>query len=187
MAVIFIAMVVVACLVFIELYIPWHLWTHRKQKEVKWTALKSAVKRLGDIFEKLQPIHRVYNYFTLGMLILYALAIGFLYGRVGYASMPRWLGGGQPSYVILMFAKDKDTSSMPFAVDNSRSPVVKLIAELTDGILIWDEKSQTAVKIKSEVLDGIIGAAPGAKPTVATPTQTATPLTTPGIVASKHP
>ncbi len=159
------------------IYIVQYIIRQRQQQSEIRQSFNKALENLEQFLLRIQPFHRAFNYFSLIYLFFWACLVGLLYGQTDYGTVPRWLGGGQPAMVILLFNKDFNASVMPFPVNNSRSSPVKLLSELTDGILVWDEQSHTAVKVKNDVLDGIIGAAPRTIPVLPTPTAAiATPM-----------
>ena len=115
-----------------------------------------------------------------------ASLLGLVYGYAGYyASMPRYLGGGAPAEVILLFKKDADTSGLPFPVsDKHQSPKLTLLMELNDGILIEDKDANVVVEIKNDLVAGKIAdlrttATPTPQMQTQTPSPTATSTPTP--------
>ncbi len=184
------ALLLVALLALLAaLYVVVYVVRHRRLSKDPEKSIEEAIGKISHFLAKLQPFRRAFNYFTVLYLIIFAILTGLLYGRTSYPTIPRWLGGGYPASVILIFNKDHDVSAMPFPVTNSRSAIVTLLAELTDGVLVWDEQSKTAIEVKADILDSIVGAAPGKVPDLSTPMHTTqTPAITPIVpTAATHP
>jgi hypothetical protein len=142
-----------------------------------WLLIKSALTTLWNLSNRAAWV-------LLGGAII---LLSFIYGYGYYASSPRMLGGGQPADVILIFKDEIQPSEWSFAETtlnasqtpefSKRSKKVKLLVELTDGILVQDEDAGVVAIVKNDVLNGIIEYK-AATPTVTT-TGTLSPTPSP--------
>lgn len=117
---------------------------------------------------------------------LYVLVLGILYGASFYRIIPRFLGGGRPESIILVFNDSTTLSQIGLAKDPiypNRTQIVLLLADLNDGMLILDRLSGQVVAIKNDsvlaVYDDKVNqeylVTPTPKPTLS---PTATPIPT---------
>lgn len=129
-----------------------------------------------------------YLYRILGtILILFAILRAFVYGWDGYEHSARLLGGGQPADVILIFSQHEKLATMglPIAINATypaQSQPVKLLMELSDGVLVEDFLTQVPVIVKNELLYGMIDAnppTPSQQIATVSPAQTAATTPTP--------
>ncbi len=123
---------------------------------------------------------------VLLILVPIALLAGFTFGYTSYPTIPRLLGGGMPADVILVFKDNVNSMGLPFIENTSqpkRSPKVKLLLELSDSVLIYDESQRIAIAVKNDALTAIMDA----EPMPASPTPAATITATPTVTATASP
>lgn len=145
-----------------------------------YTALKNKLggnfaKRLARILNWLLTLN---NILAVAGLLLLIFIVGYGYGQVFYEHIPRYLGGGMPSNVILIFKQPEliPTLGLPFSINHTypgQSEPVELIMELSNGVLVRQPQNQIPVIVDGDLLYGIIDAAPPVAPTQ-TPIQTPT-------------
>ena len=77
-----------------------------------------------------------------------------------YFDVPRSLGGGQPTPLILIF-KEKDLPELlglpQDAVEGQRTQVVFLLADLNDGVLVLNPTTGLPVAVRSDMLIARVG------------------------------
>lgn len=157
----------------------------------QWT--KKQLDEVAFAFSPAKPIRslmatydRVQKPIGTALVIVYLLIAVFgspFYGAVFYGNSDRILGGGKSTDVIIVFKDSPKNTGWSFSVDatNERSERVKLLLQLSDGVLVWDEAHKMTAEIENDVIQGIIDyslvtptTAPGSAPT-ATANASATP------------
>lgn len=108
------------------------------------------------------------------------ISLGVLYGQNHYENSPRYIGGGKPADVILIFSEPEKLATMglPIAMNPTypaQSQPVILLMELSDGVLVKDEHIQIPVIIRNDLLYGMVDADP---PTASQPVATVLPTLT---------
>jgi hypothetical protein len=107
-------------------------------------------------------------------IVYYTIFFGMLYGQYIYGTIPRFLGGGKPEPMIVVFNDAELPGLFNLSTDpvqNRRTNTVLLLAELADGFLILDTNTGQVAAIKNGIVTGIMA--------VATPQPTSTPVLTP--------
>ena len=152
---------------------------------------KQWVSAYKDVLQKTRSaLKRIYQSNVYRVILAF---IGLVFGILGfsvyctsvYETMPRYLGGGSPSEIIIVLnnpAKPTDFGLSQDANFQNRTMVVDRLAELTDGILVFDRHTETVAAIKDSAIIGIIDPNSGIRPIAtpeATPEVTGTPETTP--------
>ncbi len=100
--------------------------------------------------------------FISGM-ILYTLLFGLVYGATIYGSVPRYLGGGQPQDIVLVFEDVSMPQLLNLTQDTTvpqRTGVVLLLAELNDGLLVVDTVNGQVATVKNESLLAVLDDVP---------------------------
>jgi hypothetical protein len=109
---------------------------------------------------------------TIRRITLIVLSSVFLlfgsifYGQHLYENVPRNVGGGIPSYIIIVF-KEKDTAnllSLSNGAQNKRTLRLQRLAELTDGLLVRDIYTSTIAIVRNDSILGVIDDNPGIPP-----------------------
>ncbi|MBX3082994.1 MAG: hypothetical protein KF716_15280 [Anaerolineae bacterium] len=92
------------------------------------------------------------------IMVAFFVLFGFIYGQRYYDGIDHALGGGKPAEIYLIF-KDKNQAGVwPFQVTGVQSTKLKVLIELTDGIMVYDENTNTTTIVKNDVVAGIIDA-----------------------------
>lgn len=97
--------------------------------------------------------------FKLGIQIAAFLFFSYVYGTSSYGTIPRYLGGGQPLDILVITKSGVSTQQFGFLTLPEYSNVlydVKLLAELNDGILVYNQSGRFAVALKNDVIEGIM-------------------------------
>lgn len=131
-----------------------------------------------DVISSNNSVKRIYGAATIS----FVLTIIFVFYVLAYTSLPRSLGGGYPARVQFLF---EDTSlvqslNLPMVSDKETDEIC-LLAELTDGYLIYDPSQGQSIVIKYDLVvairdtwESLDCSAPPRNPT-AIPTAIATP------------
>ena len=102
---------------------------------------------------------------TMTLIVVILLVwISYVYGNFFYGDIPRYLGGGKPVSIHLIFEDALIVSSFGFSAHPTYRnvvPNVELLSELTDGILVYDRQHEYATVIKNDAIQGIVDANAG--------------------------
>lgn len=157
----------------------------------RWKRLQAVTDRIDPFLNKrIYPTLRfalnLNNILTLVLLTAAMSLIAINYGRQIYELMPRFLGGGAPSSVFLVFKPVSDIQivdlGLPIGMETVTSPSgtptpslrsqpVDLLMELSDGLLVRDPQQGIPIVIKNDLLYAVIDA----EPRTFSPVVTATP------------
>ncbi|MEZ4668164.1 MAG: hypothetical protein R3E39_09630 [Anaerolineae bacterium] len=148
------------------------------------TAIEQSVARkMLPKSSKLQlRLLRMRFWILLVGLIYYTVFFGLLYGQYIYGTVPRFLGGGKPEPVILVFNDPELPALFNLTEDPQvprRSATVLIMAELEDGLLVLDARTGQVAALKQQFLTGVMSALPvnpaSSSATNPVPSPTATP------------
>jgi hypothetical protein len=90
--------------------------------------------------------------------VLAAIVIGMVYGQFVYRFVPRFLGGGRPENVALIFNKQDNITPFNFVPEQIVNCTVRdlqILIELTDGYLIQNTVTGTVSTVKKDLLLGM--------------------------------
>ncbi len=134
-------------------------------------------------------LRTIWRHGYIAGIAVWALAAGVLYGRFIYSEIPRYLGGGALVPVSILFKDGQNIQQLGFESlpgQTNATYQIKILAELTDGLLVYNEHDPIhpyAVIVKSDMIDGIIDEH-GAEHLVAISTVEPTPEVTPEVTAT---
>lgn len=123
------------------------------------------VNKFTPIIRKIWNIAKIiYNsYIVLSVIssLIMIILLSIAYGQFLYPRIPRYLGGGEPANVIIVFDEAQPTQEsvwgFPINPTNPRhSEQLQLIIELADGVMVRHESTNTVVILKNDVIQGII-------------------------------
>lgn len=108
-------------------------------------------------------IHKVATVILIGVIAWTVILLIVGYGRIVYPLMPRYIGGGMPSNIVLIFRESQSETDFgwPFKISTTneyQSESVQLLMEFTDGILVRSTNQDIPVIIKHDQIRAVLQA-----------------------------
>lgn len=101
----------------------------------------------------LNIIRKPFNMVSVLLFILasfYVPVLSLSYGATLYRMYPSYLGGGGPSTAQIIFTDENEANLMGVQMESdNQSEMICLLAELSDGLLVFDPHNQLTIKIPS--------------------------------------
>jgi hypothetical protein len=135
----------------------------------------------------------LYDYRFRPVLVLMMIAASYAFGSEIYGALPRYLGGGAPIPVYLVLKDAQDIQRFGFEAFPGHTTVsyqVKLLTELSDGLLVFNDQhadAAYAVAVKQDAIQVIIDAQGAVRLLLATAEVTPEPTEAPTAEATVAP
>lgn len=157
-----IALVLVVFMLLL-LLIGW--WLLRRNQQLQKLSKQVEPPVNGYVIPALERVFTINSFLMISLIIAVAALTGLRYGYSGYEYSPRFIGGGMPARVVLLFKQPDLIPSLglPFALDATypgRSEPLEMLMELSDGVLVRQSTTQAPIIIKNDMLYAILDADP---------------------------